>query len=86
MAIKTVVRLLLGKYGMMTVEMEQGMDMGDDAFDQAYRKEANTEDFSAVVSDDVVDIDPETGEVIPPDNRGSRQMDDEPETEPSFAL
>lgn len=43
MATKTVIRSLLSKYGMMTVEMQRAMVIEEDAFEAEYRELANSQ-------------------------------------------
>lgn len=73
MAIKTMLRKLLSKYGLMTVDMADGMQSDND-FDEEYRTQANSTPFDMPASaanggGDVwptETIDGQTGEVIQP--------------------
>jgi len=64
MATKTVLRLLLGKYGQLSVEMATAMESDDD---QSLSPTAQLEaDTSAHANQDIIDI--QTGEITPQDN------------------
>lgn len=74
MATKTPLRLLLSKYGMMSVEMERAIGHDDDAFEAEYREVANSETLAIPESTpaDIEEgemVDPETGEVIQDDKQ-----------------
>lgn len=66
MATKTVIRSLLSKYGMMTVEMQKAIVMENDAFDAEYREMANSQMLPMPEGDAIQGetIDEQTGEVI----------------------
>ena len=72
MAIKTMLRKLLSKYGLMTVDMADGMQAEND-FDEEYRTQANSTPFDMIQGQQTGDtsggdtIDERTGEVIPND-------------------
>jgi recombination protein RecT len=87
MAIKTMLRKLLSKYGLMTVDMADGMQAEND-FDEDYRANANSLSFDmeqpAPSRDGSrVTIDEQTGEVI-----GSETIGDDasPVDAPPFAV
>lgn len=62
MATKTVIRSLLSKYGMMTVEMQKAIVMESDAFEAEYQEMANSQALPEAGDT----IDERTGEVIQP--------------------
>ena len=65
MATKTVIRSLLSKYGMMTVEMQKAIVMENDAFDVEYRELANSQMLPMPEGAGPGEtIDEQTGEVI----------------------
>lgn len=81
MAMKTPLRLLLSKYGMMSVEMEQAVRHDDeDTFDAEYRVLANSETLAIPEPETDIDtgekIDEQTGEVI------KEQPEEKPTQEP----
>lgn len=68
MAIKTMLRRLLSKYGLMTVDMADGMQAEND-FDEEYRTQANSTPFGLIQQPPTGNgngeiIDEQTGEVI----------------------
>lgn len=70
MAIKTMLRRLLSKYGLMTVDMADGMQAEND-FDEEYRTQANSTPFGLIQQPPTGNgngetIDERTGEVIEP--------------------
>lgn len=85
MAIKTMLRKLLSKYGLMTVDMADGMQSDND-FDEDYRTQANSTPFdmpanTANGGGDVwptETIDGQTGEVI--------QQQEQADNAPPFAV
>lgn len=70
MAVKTVIRQLLGKYGMMSIEIQTAMAKDSDFFEAEYRDHANSETFLPLPEEGGPQpgetIDHETGEVVPP--------------------
>lgn len=75
MATKTVIRSLLSKYGMMTVEMQKAIVMENDAFDAEYRELANSQ-MLPMPGDELGDggtINHETGEIIEPEVVGATE-------------
>ena len=71
MATKTVIRQLLGKYGMMSIEIQKTMEFDGDVFEAEYREHANSTPLipmqTGLEDGDVVDgetIDHDTGEVV----------------------
>lgn len=82
MAIKTMLRRLLSKYGLMTVDMADGMQAEND-FDEEYRSQANSTPFEMIQGPQGGDaagdtIDERTSEVIQPQGQA--------ETAPPFAV
>lgn len=86
MGTKTVIRLLLSKYGMMTVEMEKAISIEDDAFEAEYTELANSTPLLQPTDEggqenpiaDAEFIDTETGEITQPQEAG--------ESEPPFPV
>lgn len=71
MATKTVLRQLLGKYGMMSIEIQKTMDFDGEAFDAQYVEHANSTPLPLSTQGDGREeaseweqVDPETGEVL----------------------
>lgn len=66
MAFKTVLRQLLSKYGIMSVEMQKAFDgdMGSINEDGSVDYVDNSEEFTPDNDPNVIDVDPETGEVV----------------------
>jgi recombination protein RecT len=81
MGVKTMLRMLLGKYGLMTVAMADGMQM-DGGFDEAYQSSANVIDLPAMAADMPTQaIDSDTGEIfsgVPPQSFVEAIDSDEP--------
>lgn len=85
MAVKTMLRKLLSKYGLMTVEMADGMHQESD-FDEEYKSVANSVTLSSDI-DQCGIIDAETGEVTCDANHTHVQQPSTTETSsPGFAL
>lgn len=88
MAIKTMLRKLLSKYGLMTVDMAEGMQAEND-FDEEYRTQANSVQFDMVPQQapsgnaNYETIDEQTGEVI---DSGNDEQPPHPENAPPFAV
>lgn len=67
MGIKTMLRKLLGKYGVMSIEMAEGMAKDGDNQDTSY-------DYDQEANSQMIDINTETGEVISSGENGSGEM------------
>lgn len=81
MATKTVIRSLLSKYGMMTVEMQKAIVMESDAFDAEYQEMANSKMLPDLENGET--IDEQTGEVI---DSGPGDQPPPAENAPPFAV
>lgn len=84
MAIKTMLRKLLSKYGLMTVDMADGMQSDD--FDEEYRAQANSTPFEMIQGPPTggssgETIDESTGEVV-----GGSDQPPPQESTPPFAV
>ena len=65
MAMKTVTRLLISKYGPMSTEMQKAeMQDADAEMNETITLEANTVPVQIAGDDDVITVDPETGEIL----------------------
>lgn len=86
MAIKTMLRRLLSKYGLMTVDMADGMQAEND-FDEEYRSQANSTPLGMIAqqppSGNGEIIDEQTGEVI---DSGPGDQPPPAENAPPFAV
>jgi len=82
MATKTVIRNLLSKYGMMTIEMQKAIVMESDVFEAEYRENANSTMLPAPEFPGET-INQETGEIV-----NEEVVADLPQNnaEPSFAV
>ena len=87
MAIKTMLRRLLSKYGLMTVDMADGMQAEND-FEEEYRTQANSTPFGLIQPPPTGNgtgevIDEQTGEVI---DSGPGDQPPPAENAPPFAV
>lgn len=86
MAIKTMLRQLLSRYGLMSVEMVNAIET-DDKLDQEYAADANSEMLPPLATQALPPgetIDADTGEVTGPE--GMNQAPPAEESMPSFAM
>ena len=90
MAIKTMLRRLLSKYGLMTVDMADGMQAEND-FDEEYRSQANSTPFEMITKQAPTGlgngetIDEQTGEVIGSET-GDQDQPPPADNAPPFAV
>lgn len=79
MGTKTMLRMLLGKYGLMTVDMADGMQV-DGGFDEDYRQNANSTPLPGDMQGETINHG--TGEIIEPGAEGSTTEDQDPPAPP----